>query len=54
MVLFVCRNEIRHCKTLCDKKNFKTHSGEVLNIELQFNKQVFRKSESFTEAYRSL
>lgn len=35
-------------------KKFKTHAGEILNIELQLSHKVFRKGQSFQEVYESL
>jgi len=35
-------------------KKFKTHSGEILTIELQLDKKIFKKGEKFQEVYEGL
>ncbi len=35
-------------------KKFKTHEGEVLHIELEFNQQIFAKGQSFQKVFESL
>jgi len=35
-------------------KKFKTHSGEVLNIELEYNKVSYAKGQSFQDVYQTL
>ncbi len=35
-------------------KKFKTHNGEVLNIELEFSATQFEKEQSFQEVYKQL
>ena len=35
-------------------KKFKTHAGEVLNIELQLEQQTFEKGQSFQEVYAQI
>ena len=35
-------------------KKFKTHSGEILTIELQLDKKIFKKGQKFQEVYEDL
>lgn len=35
-------------------KKFKTHSGEILTIELQLDKKIFKRGQSFQEVYSHL
>ena len=35
-------------------KKFKTHAGEVLNIELELQQRIFQKGQSFQEVYESI
>jgi len=35
-------------------KKFKTHEGEVLNIELELQQRLFRKGQSFQEVYENI